>query len=380
MSNETSQDSNKSIHKPKNIVICYDGTGNEYGENNTNVVKVFESIERDERQIAFYDPGVGTISFLGRRVGRKTGILLGRAFGYGLTQNIEDGYEYLMNRFRLGDKIFLFGFSRGAFTVRLLADMIYRFGLLQKGSKNLVPYVTKYYNDKNLATGEEYESFRQNFKKAFCQDCRPHFIGVWDTVGSLGYINGRKFHDHKLNPEIKYAYQAIAIDEKRSKFKENLWDESGKKVEGQEIEQVWFAGCHSDVGWWSSRPTSPDKEGLLDKERGLPDITFAWMMDMAEEHGLILKPHWVEKLEQDASGKLHESRKGIWLLWLKEHREIPEGSKIHRSVIDRLISEGLNRTREAYRPENLLKGYELKELEEKYRVVTNDSYQNRSKA
>ena len=111
----------------KNIIICYDGTGNEYGKNNTNVVKTFESIVRDEEQIAFYDPGVGTFSYLGRNLGKKVGIVLGQAFGAGLQENIEDGYEYLMNRFESGDKVFIFGFSRGAFTARALAGMIYRF-------------------------------------------------------------------------------------------------------------------------------------------------------------------------------------------------------------------------------------------------------------
>jgi hypothetical protein len=247
-----------------------------------------------------------------------------------------------------------------------------------------------------------------------------------------------------LNPEVEFAYQAIAIDEKRRKFRENLWDESGKKVEGQKIEQVWFAGCHSDVGGWTSGPAKPsvlDKAQRLlekalakawsilgrktrptcqrDREHGLPDIAFAWMMDMAEKHGLKrekevgeenyeqdasgechesitclrLKPHWEEKLEQDASGKLHESRKGMWLLWLKEHREIPEGSRIHRSVIDRLVSEDLNGTREEYRPKNLLledigveyKPENLNEIKKKYEangyeIVTNDTYENRYKA
>lgn len=307
----------------KNIVICYDGTGAEYGENNTNVVKTFEAITRDKEQIGFYDPGVGTLSYLGRTVGKKIGILLGKAFGYGLQQNIEDGYEYLMNRFEPKDKIFLFGFSRGAFTVRALAGMIYRFGLLQKGSKNLIPYVSKMYHNKEIATSRTPEmiELRKNFKDAFCHDCKPHFIGVWDTVSSLGHINGRKFHDHVLNPDIKYGCQAIAIDERRKKFQVDLWDEPVKES-GQVIEQVWFAGVHSDVGGWY-------------EERGLSDIAFAWMMDKASSYGLKLKDNWSKSLQQNALDTLHNSRTGIWKLWRAIEREIPEGAKIHKSVIDR---------------------------------------------
>jgi uncharacterized protein (DUF2235 family) len=299
----------------KNIVICYDGTGAEYGENNTNVVKTFESIIRDKEQIGFYDPGVGTFSFLGRTAGKRLGIFLGKAFGVGLQQNIEDGYEYLMNRFKPDDKIFLFGFSRGAFTVRALAGMIYRFGILQKGSKNLIPYVSKMYNKRDFSVCNE-------FKETFCHICEPHFVGVWDTVASLGYIHGRTFYDQTLNPEIKHGCQAIAIDEKRKKFRVSLWDET-KEVKGQNIEQVWFAGVHSDVGGWY-------------QERGLSDIAFAWMMDKASACGMRLKDNWSKSLRQNALDTLHNSRTGIWKLWSSIDRQIPEGAKIHKSVIDRM--------------------------------------------
>jgi uncharacterized protein (DUF2235 family) len=317
----------------KNIVVCYDGTGNEYGSNNTNVVHVFESILRNENQIAFYDPGVGTFSVLGRTLGKKVGILLGKAFGVGLQQNIEDGYEYLMNRYKPGDKIFLFGFSRGAFTARALAGLLYNFGLLQKGSKNLIPYVSKMYNNMRISRFPQIKSRffvddkrkveAINFKRTFCQDCKPHFIGVWDTVASLGHFMGKKFFDTELNEDVKYAYQAISIDEKRKKFPVSLWDEN-KTKSGQVIDQVWFAGAHSDVG------------GSY-KERHLSDIAFAWMMDKASKCGLKLRNDWQNILAQKADGKIHDSRKDFWFwrLWKPVERKISEGSKIHQSVFDR---------------------------------------------
>jgi len=324
----------------KNIIICYDGTGNEYGENNTNVVHVFESILRDETQVAFYDPGVGTFSSLGRSLGKKVGRTLGMAFGAGLQQNIEDGYEYLMNRYNPGDKIFLFGFSRGAFTARALGGMLYNFGILQKGSKNLIPYVSKMYNAMSISRFPQTKSktlpkdvkgdIIKNFKQTFCHECKPHFIGVWDTVGSLGLFWGKKFFDVKVNEDIKFAYQAIAIDEKRKKFPVSLWDEN-KKKEGQVIEQVWFAGVHSDVG------------GSYDV-RHLSDISFTWMMDKAAACDLKLIKNWKEILTPDAKGEIHNSRKGFWKLWRPTERTIPEGSRIHHSVIERIQSTEMDYT------------------------------------
>jgi uncharacterized protein (DUF2235 family) len=126
-----------SLPVSKNIVVCYDGTGNEYGRNNTNVVGTFEAILRDQDQIAFYDPGIGTFSFLGRALGRRFGTMMGKAFGYGLAENIEDGYEYLMDHFLPDDKLFIFGFSRGAFTARCLVGMVCKVGILQEGAAGI---------------------------------------------------------------------------------------------------------------------------------------------------------------------------------------------------------------------------------------------------
>ena len=155
----------------KNIVVCCDGTGNEYGSNNTNVVKLYEAIVRDADQVAFYDPGVGTLSFLGRQLGRRVGRTLGKAFGAGLQQNIEDAYRFLMDRYEPGDKLFLFGFSRGAFTVRALAGMLNRCGLLQKGSLNLVPYASRIYNDR--ARHETAPGFKRTYGEVFMHIHRP---------------------------------------------------------------------------------------------------------------------------------------------------------------------------------------------------------------
>ena len=304
------------VAESKNIVICYDGTGNEYGSNNTNVVKTFEALTRDDHQIAFYDPGVGTFSFLGRVLGRKTGVLLGKVFGYGLIQNVEDGYEYLMKHYRHGDKVFIFGFSRGAFCARMLAGMLAKVGILENGSNNLIPYATRM----NFEQGNE--GVVEGFKKTYCRPCDPHFVGVWDTVASLGLVRGKKFKNNRLSPNIRYGMHAISIDEQRKKFPVSLWDETqvGKDTE---IEQVWFAGVHSDVGGWYPK-------------RGLSDIAFKWMMTKAVKAGLRLNGNWETGLQYAPDMKAHNSRTGFWKLWRPAIRRIPDSARIHESVRERI--------------------------------------------
>lgn len=305
----------------KNIVICCDGTGNEYGLNNTNVVGTFSAIVRDDKQMAFYNPGVGTFNALGQHVGKvakKIGTLWGQAFGGGLEENVEDAYEYLMNRFQPDDRLFIFGFSRGAFTARSLAGMLHKCGLLDKGLKNLIPYATK------INFQPDNAEVAHGFKSTYSHECRPHFIGVWDTVASLGHIvTARSFSDNILNHDITYGYHAISIDEKRKKFPVSLWDEDAK-AKHQTIEQVWFAGVHSDIGGWYV-------------ERGLSDIAMMWMMQNAERAGLKLRNGWDDHLRPNPKGLLHESRKGFWRAWGPAPRQIPNGALIHQSVIDRSL-------------------------------------------
>lgn len=300
----------------KSIVLCCDGTGNEYGSNNTNVVDMYAPVVRDADQVAYYDPGIGTFSTLGRTLGKKIGIILGQAFGYGLRENIEDAYHYLMDRYQPGDKLFMFGFSRGAFTVRCLAGMLHKVGLLQKGGVNLIPYASDIYN----AHGNE--RIAAGFKETYCQECKPHFIGVWDTVGSLGWWYGKKFFDDRLNKDVAHGYHAIAIDEKRRKFPVSLWQEENL-TPNQKIVQVWFAGVHSDVGGWYD-------------QRGLSDIALAWMLANAQKEGLRLKEGWKERLNPDPLAEMHNSRTGFWRLWRPVTRRIPDGARIHTSVLARI--------------------------------------------
>ncbi len=131
---------------PKNVVLCCDGTANEFAQNNTNVVKLYFTVVQDPAmQVAFYHPGIGTMEAVGAltTLSRKVTKVAGLAFGYGLESDIRDAYVFLMNHFEAGDQIFLFGFSRGAYTVRVVASLLHMYGLLEKGNEPLVPYAIR---------------------------------------------------------------------------------------------------------------------------------------------------------------------------------------------------------------------------------------------
>ena len=300
----------------KNIVIGCDGTGNEYGRNNTNVVETCVLAEKDEGQAVYYDPGIGTGGWEYQEESGKLRALGDQATGYGLQKNVEDAYRYLMGCYEEGDHVYLFGFSRGAFTVRSLAGMLFRCGLLGAGHHNLVEHASKIYNtggDEDVAAG---------FREAFGRRCPIRFIGVWDTVESLVLNAGKRFHDATLNPDVRFGCHAVAIDEKRRDFPPCLWDESNAGP-AQCIEQVWFAGSHSDVGGWY-------------EERGLANIALHWMLGRAAACGMRIRERVLAERRPDAHDRLHPSHAGFWKIRGSRTRKIPEGVRIHRSVFERM--------------------------------------------
>ena len=211
----------------KNIVICCDGTMARYGvpEENSNVVRLFERLSSDgPGQVSYYDPGVGTYSPARTLVGRGWAKAKMSVAGWGVRDNVNQAYRYLMETYESGDRVYLFGYSRGAYTVRLLAGMLHMCGLLTRGSDNLVPYATRLYRKRG---SPKYDRIAPGFKKSFSRECRPHFIGVWDTVASVGLLRRKFFQDMKLNPDVSYGYQALSVDEWRTYFKPAVWLESG---------------------------------------------------------------------------------------------------------------------------------------------------------
>ncbi len=310
----------------KNIVVCCDGTGNEYGTHNTNVVTTFALAEESERQCRYYDPGVGTGGWVYEEERGTLHAAMDQATGHGLRRNVEEAYRFLMQVYEEGDRVYLFGFSRGAFTVRSLAGMLHRCGLLRPHAANLVEYASKLYHQEDA--GRSDAAVDAGFRATFARPCPVHFIGVWDTVESLILNAGRTWHDTRLSPETAHAFQALAIDERRRDFPPCLWDESSVAPH-QVLEQVWFAGVHSDVGGWYD-------------ERGLSNLALQWMLGKVRACGMHLDEDALAdpRHQGDVLGTMHQSFSGFWRFRGSRRRVIPEGARVHRSVIVRMSDPG----------------------------------------
>ena len=274
----------------KRIVICADGTWNlrdqvdkESGKRRpTNVTKLARAVlprARDGKdQVVFYHDGLGT--------GGPLDSVTGGAFGAGIEQNIRNLYRSIVYNYEPGDELYFFGFSRGAFTVRTLAGFMNFVGLIEKDDDYFVPDIYKCYEKNHKEGSTEWNHAFRKVKDR--RDCPPiKFIGVWDTVGSLGapgmigkiagVFNGNKYayHDVDLNEHIENAYHALAVDERRKPFKPTLWTRpdgwSGK------LEQAWFPGVHSNVGG-GYKPDGLANEALqwiVEKARSV-DLDFDW--------------------------------------------------------------------------------------------------------
>ena len=325
----------------KRLIVCSDGTWNRPDSHNpTNVVKMARAIvptaADGKAQVVFYDKGVGTGNILDR--------ITGGAFGGGLEQNIGDAYRFLMHNYDDGDEIFLFGFSRGAYTVRSTAGLIRNSGLLRKARADLFTEAYRLYRDNAVhPDSDEAKRFRNNNSR----EVGIHFLGVWDTVGALGIpVRGlrwltrgkHQFHDVELSGSVKNAYQALAIDEKRGPFVPSIW--ASKQKPGQTVEQVWFAGVHTDVGGGY-------------RDTGLSDIAFQWMHSKAESCGLTFdKDYLVAVLHPDVSIPMRNSKAGLYKFTRGFVRRLTPGEgsteAVHPAVIARRETHGLS-----YNPRNL---------------------------
>ena len=258
----------------RKLAVLFDGTWNRTNDR-TNVIKLSELIaatgsDGGDQLPPFYDKGVGTHA-LDR--------LSGGMFGFGLSENIRDGYRWLAANFRPGDELFLFGFSRGAYTARSLAGLIRKCGILRSTEKGLIHQAYELYRDKDIHPDNP-EAIA--FRASFALETRIRFIGVWDTVGSLGIPAtgvpfGRDFyqwHDTELSKIVDYAYHALAIDEHRKDFAPAVW--TVRKPQNIDVEQRWFIGAHSNVG--GGYPGDP-----------LPNLALAWLQQKAEAAGLGFK-------------------------------------------------------------------------------------------
>ncbi len=402
---------------PRNIVICCDGTGNQVESHLSNVLKLFRVLEKNERQLVYYSPGVGTVADYEpwQLVKLRLREFLGLATGYGLDENVLDAYRFLCTHHQEGDSIWLFGFSRGAYAVRVLAAFVYVIGLLKPSQLNLAPYAFTAYkkasrdshrdrlvadedalreaaSDAEIATGLPAAwEFR---RIAGARPVTIRFVGVWDTVASMIVprpdrllLDMERLRFTRTNPGVEIFRQAIAIDERRRMFRLDSWTGqqtfksnpfNARNWKPQDVKQVWFAGVHADIGG-----------GYAEAESGLSKYPLLWMINQAKAAGLRTSTAMTNHLvlgkprkdsrrvytRPDPEGQLHRSLKGAWwsleflpkrskwrewvrrpallglYLPLAEPRPIPDGALIHGSVAERM------KAMPDYRPVNLPKSW-----------------------
>lgn len=403
---------------PKNIVICCDGTGNQIDSTISNVLKLYRILEKGDRQRVYYNPGIGTIGQKNawQRFKQEARGVFGLVTGYGLDDDVLGAYHFLSQTYEEGDKVWLFGFSRGAYTVRVLAAFIHVIGVLRPDQLNLAGYALTAFKrssadsqrvnrrkpgDGKTDRGDENHSTELEAAWHFSRvvgvkTIRIEFVGVWDTVASVIIPSEDTFLPDlqtlrftRTNSSVKTFRQAMAIDERRRMFRLNAWKEGQPYRPApfnpaseipQDVLQVWFAGVHADIGG-----------GYPESESGLSKYPLLWMIEEAHAKGLLVNRAMVNHLvlgrprkgsnhvyvAPDATAKLHVSMTTGWKLleWLPkrakwrewksrrsllgwylpraEPRVIPDGAFIHQTVFERI--ERLT----AYRPVNLPTDYRV---------------------
>ena len=379
----------------KNIVICSDGTGNTAMKGRgTNVFKLFEAVDihlDNPRQVALYDDGVGTQSFNPIK-------LLSGAIGLGLKKNVIQLYTELAHLYNPGDRIYLFGFSRGAFTVRTLGGLIYQCGVLDHDCVNeeeLRRRAKAAYRafrcrklallDKVICTLLDIVTLGRCCRKEKLSKVRKEYalknegfsahentvekiippitmIGVWDTVSAMGFpvkevsdfintfIYRFKFENHDLGKNVEHAYHALSIDDERRTFHPLMWNEDDETR--SKIEQVWFAGVHANVG------------GGYPKH-GMSLVTMDWMIHKASNNGLVLNQHDKELFvnHRNVNDKLYDSRSGIKSIYRYTPRNSGKLCKAHgvKPLIHLSVFRRIAQSTEGYAPGNIPNDLEVVE-------------------
>ncbi|MFY0610990.1 MAG: DUF2235 domain-containing protein [Hyphomicrobiaceae bacterium] len=394
----------------KNIVICLDGTGNQIEDNLSNVLKLYRALEKSEEQLVFYDQGVGTLGqvLTWGNTWQKMKNLLGLAFGLGLDKNVLQAYEFIVRHYEehevdgttRRDQIFIFGFSRGAHTARVLAGLLYHVGIIRPEQIHLSGAALTAYKQFRPSVDDvsdneaEYEGAGANFRRvAATRYASVQFLGVWDTVSSVFVPNAHgiwppivreKLPYTQENPAVRTFRHAISVDERRRMFRVDHWrrdqifkpnTHSQGDPELQDASEVWFAGFHSDVGGGHAR-----------RDSGLSQFPLIWMLEEAKHSGLKISQRMADYVsgqrlwssttkhkypEPDVRSPDHASAKGLWrfleyipksvrfrewparkqflgfYLPMSEPRPLPEGAVPHPSLLKRI------RVVSDYKPENV---------------------------
>lgn len=342
----------------KRIVICADGTWNRRDQLDamtgkrrpTNVTKLARAVlpraPDGVDQVVYYHDGIGTGGPLDR--------FTGGAFGHGMEYNVRELYRFIVYNYEPGDELYLFGFSRGAFTVRTLAGFMNFAQLAEKDDDYYVPDMYACY-EKNRGPGTA--EWKHLFEDTDTRSGKPRvqgqracpeirFIGVWDTVGALGapgllgQLIGSKryqYHDVALNPSIRNAVHALAIDERRKPFAPTLWTRP-PGWDGQLV-QAWFAGVHSDIGG-----------GYEDDS--LANEPLHWLLAYAREQGLAMNEAYLSHFKPNIYRPLHDTLSAMYRLTGPHQRPMGQAARgeerVHRSALNRMA-----RPECAYAPPNL---------------------------
>jgi uncharacterized protein (DUF2235 family) len=356
----------------KNILIFADGTGNEGGllpdESRTNVYKLYaatrtgpDSIINPSQQVAFYVPGIGTPAPFHNSLWERSKDTIQQSVGLGLTKKIVDCYVAIIGAWQPDDRIYLFGFSRGAYTVRCVAHVLEACGIPtaqpDQTSLNLDPkFVRKVAGEavrtlytlgmpiRREALAEEKANI---FRKKYFSKVGPevgasaYMVGIWDAVAAVGWqhIFPDWAYDRHFAKDVRYARHLQSIDEGRSDFKRVAWGGSGtvlnppRENEPEQFEQIWFAGNHADIG--GSYP---------ENESRLSDITLSWMIDFVtdkipEANRVLVNPELL-RLYPSSDGMMHDECMvgiaGTDLKWKRTVRDVPHDAVLHAAVYERL--------------------------------------------
>jgi uncharacterized protein (DUF2235 family) len=332
----------------KRIVICADGTWNRPEKNlkkdfPTNVLRLARAIKPvgadQAAQQVFYDWGVGSYH----------DSIIGGATGRGVHKNIMDDYRYIVQNYSSGDELFLFGFSRGAYTIRCLCGLINNCGIIKRPDAALIQKAFNHYKRGGKPFAPEGEKSIE-FRKLHSHGSREiKFVGVWDTVGAMGipisflglFDDKDEFYDTKIGKNIRIARHAMAIDEHRTDFKPTIW----RARENMDLKQVWFSGAHADIGG----SYKPDANGFV-----LADNSLDWMIKEAQDSGLTTEEYLKESIKKSPLAKIHNSRRSFYRVKEKYFRPIDHCCGpviIHDSVKQRWDNDP------KYRPQNLVDFY-----------------------
>ncbi len=319
----------------RNLVVCCDGTGNIWGGGgDTNVVLLIQALHKDANQLVFYDPGVGSATNLPsispwERIKVLAARLWGLAFGQGIYENILQAYAFLVQHYRTGDQIYVFGFSRGAFTARCVAGMVNLFGVIRCGGEAMLPSMVRlYFSAPGQANGAgmSRQDLANELRSNFCvegADARVHFIGVWDTVESVGGLRSKSITSAATvkGKAFDHVRQALALDELRAPYKPRVYDEANFDTGIQSLQQRWYPGAHCDVG--GSYP-----------QRGLSNATLRWMLEQAQDKGLALHSTALERIVANSADLAHNQAFSLplWALLGLRRRIPPEGAAMDPSV------------------------------------------------